>query len=268
MGEVSFNFKDKVVLITGSGGVIGEKIALLFAQTGAKVVLVDINEEEIKRVSQICKKASPHNYNPLEIVADLSKQEDLERVMETTIKHFGYLDVLVNNAGISLLQNIAHVKAVEVFDYTIRVNLRAPYVLTHLAVPHLSKTKGCVVNVSSAQSSRTAPTRGAYGISKSGLDMLTKNSAIELGPKNIRVNSVNPGHIWPPLEKSLSEAAIKANIQWVKKNYPLRRYGEAEDVAKVIAFLSSNAAEFVTGANVPVDSAFVSIMAGPDVYNE
>jgi len=92
---------------------------------------------------------------PLEIVADLSKQEDLERVMETTIKHFGYLDVLVNNAGISLLQNIAHVKAVEVFDYTIKVNLRAPYVLTHLAVPHLSKTKGCVVNVSSVQSSRT-----------------------------------------------------------------------------------------------------------------
>jgi NAD(P)-dependent dehydrogenase (short-subunit alcohol dehydrogenase family) len=88
-------------------------------------------------------------------VADLSKQEDLERVIETTIKHFGYLDVLVNNAGISLLQNIAHVKAVEVFDYTIKVNLRAPYVLTHLAVPHLSKTKGCVVNVSSAQSSRT-----------------------------------------------------------------------------------------------------------------
>ncbi len=92
---------------------------------------------------------------PLEIVADLSKQEDLERIMETTVKHFGYLDVLVNNAAVSLSQNIANVKAVEAFDHTIKVNLRAPYVLTHLAVPHLSKTKGCVVNVSSVQSSRT-----------------------------------------------------------------------------------------------------------------
>ncbi len=87
-------------------------------------------------------------------MADLSKQEDLERIIETTIKHFGRLDVLVNNAGVALPQIILHAKAVEAFDHTIKVNLRAPYVLTHLAVPHLSKTKGCVVNVSSVRSSR------------------------------------------------------------------------------------------------------------------
>jgi NAD(P)-dependent dehydrogenase (short-subunit alcohol dehydrogenase family) len=94
-------------------------------------------------------------WKPLEIVADLSLQEDLERVMETTIKHLRQLDVLVNNAAVSLTQKIVDLKAVEVFDYTIKVNLRAPYVLTHLAVPHLSKTKGCVVNVSSTHSSRS-----------------------------------------------------------------------------------------------------------------
>jgi NAD(P)-dependent dehydrogenase (short-subunit alcohol dehydrogenase family) len=87
-------------------------------------------------------------------VADLSIQEDLERVIETTIKHFGQLDVLVNNAAILPLKKIHDSNSVEAFDRTIKVNLRAPYVLTHLAVPHLSKTKGCVVNVSSIHSSQ------------------------------------------------------------------------------------------------------------------
>ncbi len=87
-------------------------------------------------------------------MADLSKQEDLERLMETTIKHFGQLDILVNNAAAFPLAKIFDPKSIEAFDEAIRVNLRAPYVLIHLAVPHLSKTKGCVVNVSSIQSSR------------------------------------------------------------------------------------------------------------------
>jgi NAD(P)-dependent dehydrogenase (short-subunit alcohol dehydrogenase family) len=93
-------------------------------------------------------------WKPLEIVADLSLKEDLERVMETTIKHFRQLDVLVNNAAVFPLQKIDDSNSVEAFDRTIRVNLRAPYVLIHLAAPHLSKTKGCVVNVSSIHSSR------------------------------------------------------------------------------------------------------------------
>jgi len=194
-------------------------------------------------------------------VADLSKQEDLERLMETTIKHFGKLDVLINNAAVHPLGKIDDSKSVDAFDQAIRVNLRAPYVLTHLAVPHLSKTKGCVVNVSSIQSSRVITTFGSYAISKSGLDMLTKSSAIELGPKNIRVNCVNPGAIWPmPVEKGESE--------WVLRDYPLRRLGQADDVAKVIAFLSSNAAGFVTGNNIPVDSGHAGMMPGPEVFYE
>jgi len=88
-------------------------------------------------------------------VADLSKQEDLERIIETTIQHFGQLDILINNAAVAIRQTIYGDKAVDAFDSTIKVNLRAPYVLTHLSVPYLSKTRGCIVNVSSVQSSRT-----------------------------------------------------------------------------------------------------------------
>ncbi len=108
-------------------------------------------------------------------MADLSKQEDLERIMETTIKHFGQLDVLVNNAAVSLGKKIEDLKAVEAFDYTIKVNLRAPYVLTHLAVPHLSKTKGCAVNVSSTHSSRSVRSEISFSLIPLIQKLITKS---------------------------------------------------------------------------------------------
>ncbi|CAG2100200.1 unnamed protein product [Medioppia subpectinata] len=241
----SRNFTDKVVLITGSSSGIGEGIAKLFAVLGAKVVVTARKEADVHRVALELEKLSPYKIKPLEIAADLTKSEDINRLVDQTIKTFGKLDVLVNNAGIGLSTFIKDTGLMATWDQVFNVDLRAVVELTHTAVPYLEKTNGTIIDTSSILDTAPRLSAMAYNCAKAALTMLAKVLALELGPKGIRVNTISPGftevesHLFPPDFKKL-----------VEKRTPLKRIGQPLDMAKAVAFLASSDADFITGADI------------------
>ncbi|MBH0219563.1 SDR family NAD(P)-dependent oxidoreductase, partial [Listeria monocytogenes] len=172
----------------GASSGIGAATAIKFAEEGAKVALVGRNQEKLNNVAKKCG-------NPLIIAADVSKDEDAKRVIEETLRYFGGIDVLVNNAGIVSRTNIQDNGVIPVYDRIMSTNLRAVVVLTHLAAPHIVKTKGNIVNISSVAGYRIFQESFAYCTSKAGLDHFTRAVALELAPHGVRVNVINPGPV-------------------------------------------------------------------------
>eukprot|EP00057_Strongylocentrotus_purpuratus_P024087 XP_011678561.1 PREDICTED: 17-beta-hydroxysteroid dehydrogenase 14-like [Strongylocentrotus purpuratus] len=179
-------------------------------------------------------------------------EEGVKRIMESTITHFGRLDVLVNNAGISLFDTLTSEALLENYDHTTKVNVRSIIQLTNLATPHLIESKGSVVNVSSICGKRVVRNYLSYNITKAVIDQFTRCTAVDLASKGVRVNAVNPGTIMTPIfsNHGLSEEELREQLG---KEHPLGRVGEPSDVASVIKFLASNAATFVTGETLSID---------------
>ncbi|CAG2100199.1 unnamed protein product [Medioppia subpectinata] len=248
----SRNFTDKVVLVTGSSSGIGEGIAKLFAVLGAKVVVTARKEADVHKVALELEKLSPYKIKPLEIVADLTKSEDITRLVDQTIKTFGKLDVLVNNAGGGASTYIWDSGLLAAWDQIFNINLRGVVELIHTAVPHLEKTNGTIIDTSSIAGIAPMSDMLAYSSAKAALTMLAKVLALELGSKGIRVNTLSPGYTevnswsFPPELKKL-----------VIKQTPLKRLGEPLDMAKAVAFLASSDADFITGANIVVDGGII-----------
>ncbi|CAG2169440.1 unnamed protein product, partial [Oppiella nova] len=227
----SRNFTGKVVLTTGSSSGIGEGIVKLFSILGASVVVTGRNATEITRVVEECQELSPNKLKPLEIVADLTKTDDVNRLLNETIKTFGKLDVLVNNAGVLKPSPLRDPNFMHVFDQTISINLRAYLELSQLAVPYLDKTNGTIISTSSIASSLPEPMGLAYEVSKSGVDMATRTMAMELGP-TIRVNAINPGLIITNIQSGLDPVIVEALRKQMIDRTPLKRAGQPLDVAK------------------------------------
>lgn len=247
------SFSGKVILITGASSGIGAGAAVYFSKLGAYVALIGRNEENLKKATAECQ---VNGKSPLSIVADVTT--DAEKIISGTIEHFGQLNILVNNAGISGHNTLTN-GTLEQFDTTINTNVRSVYHLTLLALPHLLKTKGNIVNVSSVVSIRTLPGRLVYSMSKAALDQFTKCIAQELAPKGIRVNSVNPALIVTDfhLRSGMSEEAYAKMLENSMEIYPLKRYGLVEDVCGAIAYLASDSASFITGTFIPVDGGYL-----------
>jgi len=241
----------KVAVITGASSGIGAATAKLFAQRGASLVLTGRNRDNLERVASECESASS---KPLTIIANLDKENEVANIVKETVDKLGSLDILVNNAGILEMGTIENT-SLEQYDRIMNTNVRAIYQLTMLAVPHLIKTQGCIVNVSSVNGVRSFPGVLAYNISKSALDQFTRCVALELAPKKVRVNSVNPGVIITDLQRrgGLDEETYAKFLERSRETHALGRPGEPEEVAESIAFLASDAASFTTGATLPVD---------------
>lgn len=249
------SFSNKVVLITGASSGMGASTALEFAKEGASLVLVGRNTVNLQKTAQNCvTDALTGSSDPFIIIADLSVDSDVERIIQETVTKYNRLDVLVNCAGIGLYKSVENTTMDE-FDRVLRVNTRAPFLLTKLAIPYLEQTKGNIVNVSSIMSFRNFLNVNAYSTSKAALDQFAKCSAMELAPKRIRVNVVNPGFTTGNFQKSagVSEEAYNALVEASKESYPLGRAGDPEDVAHAILFLASDKAKFITGVVLPVD---------------
>ncbi|CAG2164991.1 unnamed protein product [Oppiella nova] len=249
----SRNFTGKVVLVTGSSSGIGEGIVKLFSILGAHVVVTGRRADEVHKVAQEVQKVSPKGLKPLAVIGDLTKTEDLEGLVNQTIDTFGQLDVLVNNAGISLSASIRDANFTQTFDQIFNVNLRAGLQLIQLTIPYLQHTNGTIISTSSIASYLPRKAQLAYGASKAAVDYATKALAVELGP-NIRVNAINPGAILTePLRKLLTPEELAA----IASVTPLKRIGQPLDIAKGVAFLASTDAQFITGANLVIDGGLV-----------
>lgn len=247
------SFANKVVLITGASSGIGADAAIEFAKQGAKVALLGRNESRLNDVvNQIKSNGSP---TPLAIVADVSK--DATKIINKTIQHFGQLDVLVNNAAYGIFDSPSTVD-LEKFDNLFATNVRSVVEITKLAVPHLESTKGNVINISSVAGLRAHGAAVSYCTSKATLDMYTKCAALELAPKGIRVNSINPGMIRTSFLQpmGLDDVAAQQFVESEVHKYPIGRIGEVADTSNAILFLASDKSSFINGASLVVDGGY------------
>ncbi|XP_055302818.1 uncharacterized oxidoreductase TM_0325-like [Sitodiplosis mosellana] len=255
---LNMSFDGKVALITGASSGIGADAARHLAKLGAKVSIVGRNEKRLNQVAEQIKSAgSPA---PLVIVADVTK--DAQRIVDETIKHFGKLDVLLNNAGVVIQDNVAEINLSE-FDRIFDTNVRSVITLTKLCIPHLEKAKGNIVNVSSIAGLKAIPNVLTYCMSKAALDQFTKCSALDLASKGIRVNAINPAVIRTPIFQTVGVPveAVEQMFEEYKTKYPVGRVGEVADTSAAIAFLADNkTASFLTGILFPVDGG--SMVAG------
>lgn len=218
------SFEGKVILVTGASSGIGADIARHLATLGGKVAIIGRNEKRLNEVAQEIEKIRASA--ALAIVADVIT--DTERIINETIQHFGQLDVLVNNAGV-LTQDTVDTYTDDEFNRIFDTNLRGVIKLTQLAVPHLEKTKGNVVNVSSVAGLN--PIKGvlSYCISKAALDQFTKCSALDLADRRIRVNSVNPAFVKTPIIHTVGipEEAVDDMIKHFETLYPRKLHSSA-----------------------------------------
>lgn len=194
------------------------------------------------------------------IVADVTT--DAEHIIDETIKHFGKLNVLINNAGVFIRGNITNVDMTD-FNRVMNTNLRSTVQMIELAVPHLEKTNGNILNVSSITGIRRRRDPYVYGISKAAINHLTKSCAVDLASKGIRVNAINPGCIRTTLyENNEGITSNQANefSEKFKQTYPLGRAGETTDTTSAIEFLISDSATFITGVLFVVDGG--AMLAG------
>jgi len=191
----------------------------------------------------------------VKVVGDLVNQNIREKILNDTIKKFGYLNTLINNAAIFRLSHLINTN-IDEYDEIMNVNVRSVFLLTQLCVPYLIKEKNSsIVNVSSIAGTRCFPGLLPYSMSKAALDQFTKCLSLELASQQCRVNSVNPGTIITNIHKraGYNEEQYKLFLETCKKTHALGRPGNADEVANMIAFLASDAASFITGEVIHVD---------------
>ncbi|HZI20548.1 MAG TPA: glucose 1-dehydrogenase [Pyrinomonadaceae bacterium] len=238
-------------LVTGATSGIGRATALRFAEEGARVAAVGRDEAEVGRVVA---EIEGRGGAALAVRADVTNEGDARRAVEETAAAFGGLDVLVNAAGI-ISNGTVETTALADWDAMMAVNLRAVFHLMQLAAPHLERRPGSVVNVSSVTGLRAFPGVLAYCVSKAGVDQLTRCAALELAPKGVRVNAVNPGVVVTDIHRrgGMDEEAYAAFLENSKRTHPLGRVGSAAEVAELVLFLASDRASWITGATHSID---------------
>lgn len=243
--------QDKVIIITGASSGIGRATAKLFVENGAKVVAVGRNEKELGSLRD---ELNEHKELIKPVFADLSETSQIDRLITNTIDSHKKLDVLINAAGI-IGNGSIETTSLDDWDKMLNINLRSVFYLMNRSVPHLIETKGNIVNVSSVTGIRAFPNVLAYCVSKAGIDQLTKCSALELAPKGVRVNAVNPGVVVTNLHKrsGMDDEKYEAFLEHSKTTHPLGRAGNPEEVAELIYFLASNKAGWITGASYEID---------------
>ena len=246
--KLSRSVEGKVALITGSGSGMGRATSYVFAEAGAKVVVSDINKKQIEEVSS---EINSSNGTCLKQILDVTNQENIKEVIANVIKEFGQLDILINNAGISIPTTIDDENYEESWDRTFDVLLKGQVNLIRAALPFIRESDcGRIVNISSTEGLGATPRISPYTSAKHGVIGLTRSLAVELGSQGITVNCICPG----PINTAMTAAIpIEDKQIYARRRVPLKRYGEPEEVAHMTLSLCLPAASFVNGAVLPVD---------------
>jgi NAD(P)-dependent dehydrogenase (short-subunit alcohol dehydrogenase family) len=254
-----FDLQGRVALITGAGAGFGETLALAFAGYGAHIAAADINLQSARSTAaKVCAKGR----RAIAIPVDVADPEQIRAMVNATVDEFGTIDILVNSAGISQ-HDPAESTPLETWDRCIDVNLRGTFLCCQAAGRvMLEKGKGVIINFSSiAGSVGFARGVNAYCASKGGVNTLTKQLAIEWGPRGIRVNAIAPCQFMTPgLEEVMRDPQFNPEqlMRAWKENIPLGRIGEAREMAGPALFLASDASSMVTGTVLPVDGGYLA----------
>lgn len=241
------NFKGKVVLVTGSSRGIGRSIAVKFAKEGASVIInYKNNTNEANAITEII---SSYENDCMCIRADVSKEKEVKRMVDTIIKNFGRIDILVNNAGIAIDNDFQN-RQVKDWQETLNTNLIGVFLTSKYAGKYMLENKyGKIINISSTNGIDTIyPYSIDYDASKAGLINMTKNLAIEFAPY-INVNAVAPGWVDTGMNDDLSKSYLKSEMEKTL----LKRFAEPEEIANVVLFLASDAARYIDGQTIRVD---------------
>ena len=245
--------KNKIALITGAGSGIGEATTLLFARNGASVMLADMDMEGAERVLAEVKKNGGQGAM---VKADVSDPKECEHMVAETVKHFGRLDIAVNNAGIGGPQAMIGDYPIDGWDKVISINLSGVFYGMRYQIPAMLKNKsGAIVNMASILGKVGFPSSGAYVAAKHGVVGLTETAALEYATQGIRVNTVGPGFIKTPL---LDTNLNKEQLEGIAAMHPMKRLGTAEEVAELVLWLVSDKASFVTGSYYNVDGGYLA----------
>ncbi|KAA5971427.1 SDR family NAD(P)-dependent oxidoreductase [Pantoea sp. M_9] len=248
-------FADKVVVITGAGSGIGAASAQRFAAEGASVVLVGRTEEKLQKVKEDLP-AGKH----LVVPCDVSDAEQVKQLSEKVNQHYGRADVLVNNAG-SIVQGKIHEVSPDDWKTLMGTDLDGVYYCTHYFMPALLKTKGNVVNISSVSGLGGDWGMSVYNAAKGAVTNFTRALAMDYGSDGVRVNAICPGFTFTDLtENAKQDEELLARFY---DRIPLRRAGEADDIAGAIVFIASDDARYITGANLPVDGGLTASNGQP-----
>ncbi len=248
---------EAVSVITGAARGIGLATARIMDAAGHRVVLVDRDAPELERAAAALPEA-------LALPFDISEPDGAERMVDETLVRFGRLDHLVNNAGVAEFCPVENCDF-EMWRRVMATNLDGVFLCTQAALPALKQIRGAVVNIASISGLRASTLRVAYGTSKAGVIQLTKQHAAELGEHGIRVNCVCPGPVRTKLAMAVHTPQIIAAYH---DAIPLNRYGSEEEIGRVIAFLCSDAASFVTGQIIAADGGFEATGVGLPALRE
>jgi len=245
---IKVDLSGKVAIVTGSSRGIGRAIALALAKDGANIVVNALSN--ITKAREVAKEIECMGREALVVVADVSKKEHVESMVEQTLKRFGKIDILVNNAGVVGPTVPIHELSEEDWERIISIDLKGTFLCCRAVIPHMIRQRsGKIVNISSIAGKEGNANMTAYCAAKAGIIGLTKALAEEVAKYGIRVNCVCPALI----ETELVERMDKKQVEYLKGKIPLGRLGKPEEVAELVKFLVSDASDFITGQAINID---------------
>lgn len=243
----------KVALVTGGASGMGKQTAIRLASEGARVLIGDINEIGAKETAELIRgdggDATVATY-------DASDEGSCVELVASAIEAYGQLDIVANIAGISAFYRLDELSA-KIFQRFLAINLTSPMVICREAMPHLKKTRGCIINIASLNGRVCAPYHTAYGASKAGVLALTKSLALEFSGDGVRVNAICPGGFDTPMNED-HRMPDDINPDLLSRLYPLGEMGNPEQIAGLIAYLASDEASYISGEDIVIDGGLRS----------